>query len=392
MRHSELCKNIPLLLSSVILFGIILEVVLSLFWPHIVTEPLCQYDPVLGWTNIPEAKVKQRFGDNHYYYRTHNRKGLRSLREIPYDKQAGSKRILLIGDSFMWGYGVDDKDVISEVMQKRFGARVEIVNGAVSGYGTDQVLLWLTREGLRYHPDLVIFGYYPGNDIEEIATSNNHGYLKPVFLLEGGMLVLQNVPVPDTAETRRKRFGSPDSFFGSVKKYLRHHLHSYQFIVGRLNSIPAMRKAILAAGIGEDYSWMYKDVPVFILADQEKIMDLSDALLAEIQRVSKEAGADFLLLFIPKKEQQLEKNGSNAMQQDAKNYAWNNGADDYLTGFTRKKGIHLLDLLPLMRSAQEHGAILNHSGMDDHHWTPEGQRFAADAIAEQLERTGLLRP
>jgi len=46
-------------------------------------------------------------------------------------------------------------------MQKLAGNSVEVLNGAVTGYGTDQELLWLIEYGLKYSPDIVILGVFP---------------------------------------------------------------------------------------------------------------------------------------------------------------------------------------------------------------------------------------
>jgi hypothetical protein len=35
----------------------------------------------------------------------------------------------------------------------------EVLNLGVSGYGHDQMLLYLKEEGAKYHPDVVILGY-----------------------------------------------------------------------------------------------------------------------------------------------------------------------------------------------------------------------------------------
>jgi hypothetical protein len=72
------------------------------------------------------------------------------------------RRVLLVGDSYFWEYGVDDSQVVSEILQTMAGTGVEVINGAVTGYGTDLELLWLINEGLRFRPDVVVLGFYPG--------------------------------------------------------------------------------------------------------------------------------------------------------------------------------------------------------------------------------------
>ena len=62
------------------------------------------YDPELGWRNIPGWRATT-------YDRplVINSKGLRD-REYPYEKSDGTRRILVLGDSYAWGYGVRGKE------------------------------------------------------------------------------------------------------------------------------------------------------------------------------------------------------------------------------------------------------------------------------------------
>jgi lysophospholipase L1-like esterase len=73
----------------------------------------------------------------------------------------GSTRVLTLGDSSIYGHGVD----ISEVFVARFAAsaaalghRVEPINGGVPGYSTFQSLRLLDRVAPRARPDLVVIG------------------------------------------------------------------------------------------------------------------------------------------------------------------------------------------------------------------------------------------
>ncbi len=153
------------------------------------------YDERLGWRNIPNWKTT---ANGHTL--TINSKGLRD-REYPYQKPPGTMRILVLGDSFAWGYGVADDQVFSEVLEAKFeqtGANIEVLNGGVSGWGTDQEYLFLVDEGIKYAPDLVVLAIYVVNDVDNNASSKAYGLHKPVFLNLN--LELANVPVPKPDE------------------------------------------------------------------------------------------------------------------------------------------------------------------------------------------------
>jgi lysophospholipase L1-like esterase len=387
-------KNILLLFFVTLVTFISLELLLARFWPHKVTTRQYhgKYHPVIGWVNKPYVQGKVKVTGNVYFFRTHNNKGLRSTRPADYDNPMKKKRVLLLGDSFFWGFGVDDMHVLSEVLQEMIGDNGEIINGAVTGYGTDQELLWLAEEGMKYQPGLVILGFFPANDLDEIANSIMYaimyGYPKPYFSFEGERLVVRNIPVPDTRETRRKAFEEVDTWFGKVKKYLRYNVHTYQFIVNRLNSIQSLRRFFLTIGIAEEFTKELPGIPHLKLSP-DKVQELSDGLIGETKNASESVRAEFLLVFIPKKENNRHNSlRYKEVKEDA--YDWNTRVSKYLRAFTSENNINYLDLLPIIRRHHERGEHLYTPEEYDHHWTPLGHKVAAEAMYEWLKEKGYL--
>lgn len=384
MKIKNSILNISIIFVSIFVFFILLEVFLALFYPHkIISHPYHeQYHPVIGWVNKPYVEGKMRVSKGVFFHRRHNSNGLRSPREFSYRKPEGIKRILLVGDSFFWGYGVDDKDIVSEFLQEKVGKGIEVINGAATGYGTDQELLWLAEEGLRYEPDIVIAGIFPLNDLSEISVSISYGYPKPFFSIEENRLVLKNVPVPDTRETRRKAFDMPDTLFGKIKKFLRHNTHTYPFITKRLNSIPALREFFLKIGLAEEFTWALPGVPSYKLKP-EKAYPLIEALIKEMRNISAEAGADFMLVFIPEKEDDPNNPiGYKGVNEGA--YDRNTEMSRYFSDFASANKIKFLDLLPVFRKHLAKKEFLHNPESYDHHWTPLGHRVASEAIFNKL--------
>jgi len=151
-----------------------------------------EYDPLLGWRNRP---LKQgSFQTNESISQVSiNQKGLRG-KEYPYERSQ-KPRILVLGDSFVWGYGVEEKERFTDRLETLFQGKIEVVNAGVPGYGLDQFLLFLETEGKKYRPDLVVCAVNEV-DFADISYRVNHGYSKPYFMLREGSLHLQGVPVP----------------------------------------------------------------------------------------------------------------------------------------------------------------------------------------------------
>ena len=78
-----------------------------------------------------------------------------------------------------------------------------MINAGVSGYSTDQELLWYKNEGIKYETDLVIL-VIAGNDVgDNDRQLVNTIYYKPKFVIEEGQLVLTGYPVPKTSPQGR---------------------------------------------------------------------------------------------------------------------------------------------------------------------------------------------
>ncbi|HET6900190.1 MAG TPA: SGNH/GDSL hydrolase family protein, partial [Vicinamibacteria bacterium] len=131
-------------------------------------------DPELGWRLRPSAR-DQWDGVTVEV----NAKGLRGP-ELDYARRPGAARILYLGDSVTVGYrlaGHADSYpyLTAERLQRLTGRPVETVNGAVNGYATWQERLWLEREGIRYHPDLVILGFVLNDVAADLTDSRGRG-------------------------------------------------------------------------------------------------------------------------------------------------------------------------------------------------------------------------
>jgi lysophospholipase L1-like esterase len=128
-------------------------------------QPLYVGDPVLhhrmtsNWTGFFPEEIMRRVGRSRVPVRT-NSFGLRTP-EILEPKPAGTYRILILGDSVTFGWGIRGEDTYGSQLASLLGTlrpeqRFEVINAGVSGYGTWQEALWLAAEGIVLEPDLII--------------------------------------------------------------------------------------------------------------------------------------------------------------------------------------------------------------------------------------------
>lgn len=98
---------------------------------------------------------------------TTDERGLRRPSPLHLDREAG--RIVGIGDSVMFGQGVDDDDTYLAVLGRRLaagagGQRWQIANTAVPGYNTVMEIEALRDAGLAFDPHVVVIEFV-GNDL-----------------------------------------------------------------------------------------------------------------------------------------------------------------------------------------------------------------------------------
>jgi hypothetical protein len=124
---------------------------------------------------------------------------MRGKREYPVER-TGETRIVVVGDSFTFGQCVEDAGTFPAVMEQIL-PNTEVLNLGVMGYGQDQALLRMRRDGFRYSPDIVVFGFHSSDMRRNLVSFR--GYGKPRFRMTESGLQLENVPVPRPEEYER---------------------------------------------------------------------------------------------------------------------------------------------------------------------------------------------
>jgi len=163
------------------------------------------YDPDAGWTCAPDLDLRYvRPGSFDVRVLTNGR-GLRDD-EHAAPKPAGVVRVACLGDSFPWGYGVENDEMLSAVLERELPG-CETINLGTNGYGTVQSLVRLETEGLRYEPDWAVLAFC-WNDLEDNFDDKDGG--RPALRMGDGSPTIVNRPVA-------RPWKSP------AKQWLRHH-------------------------------------------------------------------------------------------------------------------------------------------------------------------------
>lgn len=170
---------------------------------------LWRYEALRGWGLVPGATGEDNRGGPDRGLVRVNEQGFRGP-SFASAKGRDTGRILLLGDSFGFGVGVDEAHTVSSRLAElinadkelSLGHRVDVLNLSVSGYSTDQEILTFEAEGAPLDPDVVIL-LMCDNDFEgNMQGFAYNRYYKPRFVLEGDGLRLVDTPAP-RAERRR---------------------------------------------------------------------------------------------------------------------------------------------------------------------------------------------
>ncbi|MCC6793485.1 MAG: hypothetical protein IT366_00085 [Candidatus Hydrogenedentes bacterium] len=137
---------------------------------------ITSYDREALWTLGRGASGKMFFGSSSLgepfelsaYSVNISRQGLRDREFGP--KEDGEIRVLLLGDSFTFGWGLEIDQTIGRQLETMLNAsgsakRFTVINAGVDGYGPWQERIRLHKIGLALEPDIVVLQLFPGNDI-----------------------------------------------------------------------------------------------------------------------------------------------------------------------------------------------------------------------------------
>ncbi len=170
--------RLGLLLASCALTLGLLEVVLHLVpaWTQSTRGERFAFNPyrpdgALGFTLRPGVRVRHVDRDFAVTVSVNALGGRGPERSA--SRPAGTARILLLGDSFAFGWGVEEQDSFGAVAERRLTERVgpvEVLSAAVPGYSTDQHFIYLRTRGLELRPDLVLLATSE-NDLTELSLN-----------------------------------------------------------------------------------------------------------------------------------------------------------------------------------------------------------------------------
>ena len=303
------------------------------------TRGIHVFSRAYGWIGRPGAVAAM--GDGSV---TLNRLGYRG-RELPARRARGVTRVVVLGDSIAFGYGVADEQTFTHILDARDNG-IDAANMGVQGFGPGQELLVLQRDALRADPDVVVLAVCLRNDFADAVL--------PVALYNGVnprpryQLVADTLLLDDAA----LRLSAPARVVG--------WLSDYSHLYNRLSRLLAARPQ------PSDESWRVRKQEA--LRDDDYALRLSVALVLEMQRLCREHGSELLVATFPSEhsydsEPELHRRFHAAL---------------------RLAGVRTVELRDELRAR---GLRASETTLDaTGHLAPAGHRVAADVLEGEIRR------
>lgn len=155
-------------------------VVIELFMRHALPVEMISNQPRFLYRHHPQAGFTLSYDfhssdavsfpdkKSHWVATNTNEFGFRSRSDVP--KVNDTLRVMALGDSFTFGFGVRDDETFPWKLDELLSAAVpgaDVLNAGITGASNRQQIAYFWSEGVEYEPDLVLLQIFVGNDLKQ---------------------------------------------------------------------------------------------------------------------------------------------------------------------------------------------------------------------------------
>ncbi len=318
-----------------------------------------RYHPQLGWKTSPRWQGNHR----HYDFEVNYSTDPNGYRTTPALEKSRHQRVGWVGDSFTFGMGVDDEFTFINQLN-RFDTKRAHLNFGIPGFSTDQELLLIQREVVRFRLKTVVLVVYLGNDLLDnlLDYPLQAEQPKPRFIVKNEKLeavvhggsFLPRKPKDNRINARSLLLGSESGELGWFRRL------SLRSELGR------RLRLMLPVKEGAEKNLEQRLQPA---------LELFDKLLWMIRFEVEQAGMDFRIVLLP---------GSSLLQRPQ---SLSGRYQDYLRHqilqTSESKNLKVFDIKELLQAHGSKDLYHSHEG----HLTREGNRIVAQALLKWLDES-----
>jgi len=379
LRLKFLRQSLLLLFCWTILPLFIVEVLMIVLEPYL-SQGLYQYDPDLGFKIRPYANGNNQFGFND--------------RDYPLQKSPENYRILILSDSFNWAGGKEGN--YTALLEKQFERyyqkpNVEVINAGYPGTHTGEQLALLKKYALQYHPDLVVLGFFVGNDFIDADPDRKRIIVNDIYIDIDKRKEVKILGYPIINQSRLLLFLQQKyKVFQEATKAQQHSVipsfSPYQFQLVSNLSHPEKSPGILSLETFLDTEktrldfCKRKDLQKGTWNDNINYIFQS---IDEMNKLLKQQNIQFIVAIYPGEFQvnpQLLNQLTQKYELNLKNYD-PICMQNILISYLKTQQIAYIDFLPQFQSAQKQRPLYL---LQEPHWNTAGNQLAADILFNQL--------
>lgn len=370
------------------IFHLIVGLALAFALIEIAGRAMFGFDPLPGWAQDFNNRVGYALRPNETYtfagvaggFERTVRHNSRGLHDVEHDlrKPDGVFRILILADSYGHAQEVALEDNFARRLESLLNENApddlafEVINAGHFGLGTTQEYLYYTVEGRRYAPDLVLLGFYAGNDVVDNhaplikAWHNVETVDFPYFSPDG------TLHQPGMATRRR------------VLSWLRHNLFTVNVIANAVtNSKPVERVEV---GNPNALAGRVPRIPMGIYLEPDEVWQAAWAVtahaLASLNRAVQNDGVRLGVFIIPDRRQVYDEDWEATLSQlpDLDPAALDRERPTRtIKNLLDEQEIPALNLLDAFLKVEERAYYPL-----DGHFTPAGHGYVAEVLAKWL--------
>jgi len=338
------------------------------------TPMVVDIDSLFGAWHYPNSSYRHIAPcfDVRYFFNSNGARDKEREREVK------KNRVLMIGDSFVEGYGVDTSGRISNVLENLLD--VEVLNFGVSGFSPTQMTLLYEKFGNAFNHNIVITSFFPSNDFRDnnIKHGKKNRYadrFRPYLVKTRDSLQLQyHVKSVTESAWHPSKLGAnklspgenyPNTLKGKIQSFLRHFSYFYQI----LNYIKAkMNQESKHLDSFNSKHQFFKPSEIEILFKNfEQIKALANGFNAKV-----------LLFVIPSlHDVRYFKNSKNAEDK----------LHEVLEKYCKDKGIIYVNLLKYFTELDKPESLYLTC---DGHWSEKGHRLASEILFSFIQSDSTL--
>jgi len=304
-----------------------------------------------GHRHLPNSSYEVRKNCLHISYRFNSL----GFRDEDHELKSNEKRVMVIGDSFLEGLGVEEYERLPDLLEKQYG--ITHINFAMADKGPTQAFVIYDSLGSKYDHDAVMVALFPVNDLidDDPHVGKNANSIKPCWIGDYPNYKLEFVP----------KNAPLNKASSTWKQFLKTYTYTYDalfYLKERMKELIGSRANYPKTGYF-DYT-------------EEQLNRMKYALL---QIKTKAKGKPLIVVCIPS---HLD------LQNQDKNKT---SIENLLASFCQENQIEFIGLYNDFLNNSENPSKEFYYSCDSH-WNPTGHEIAAKIVANNSAFYKSLRP